>query len=98
MAGILVFGSSNRRPRESAFDPDLTTSEILMRLGNRREDPSKPAKPPSSPEYRAMHMKLGYLAIAVIINVIGFSILFPLAPYYIARALGPGVNVENPRI
>lgn len=67
-----------------------------MRLGSRREDPNKPAKPPSSPEYRAMHTKLGYLAIAVIINVIGFSILIPLAPYYMQRALG--VNVHDPRI
>ena len=67
-----------------------------MRLG--RPDPNKPVKPPSSPEYRAMHMKLGYLAIAVIINVIGFSILFPIAPYYVSRALGPGVDIHDPRI
>jgi MFS family permease len=45
-----------------------------------------------------MHTKLGYLAIAVIINVIGFSILIPLAPTYIKNALGPGTNPHDPRI
>lgn len=45
-----------------------------------------------------MHMKLGFLAIAVIINVIGFSILIPLAPYYIHNALGPGTSTHDPRI
>ena len=68
-----------------------------MRLG-RPADPNKPVKPPSSPEYRAMHTKLGLLGVAVIINVLGFSILFPLAPYYIARALGPSVDIHDPRI
>jgi len=63
-----------------------------MRLGTK-----DPNKPPSPPEYREMHTKLGLLAIAVIINVIGFSVIIPLAPYYIAHAL-PHVHPDDPRI
>lgn len=68
-----------------------------MRLG-RQSDPNKPVKPPSSPEYREMHMKLGYLAIAVIINVIGFSILIPLAPYFVDLGLGLPRNSSDPKV
>jgi multidrug resistance protein len=45
-----------------------------------------------------MHTMLGWLAITVIINVLAFSILFPLAPYYVSRALGPGVDLKDPKI
>lgn len=51
-----------------------------------------------SPEYRAMHTQLGLLAMSVIINVIGFSIIFPIAPYIVQHALGPGTNPNNPDI
>ncbi|MCW3060878.1 MAG: major facilitator superfamily 1 [Capsulimonas sp.] len=75
-----------------------------MRPGNEQSKPAraakdaKPAKKPSSPEYREMHTKLGLLAIAVIINVLGFSIIIPLVPYFIKEALGPGVSANDPRI
>ncbi|MGO8670959.1 MAG: MFS transporter [Capsulimonadaceae bacterium] len=69
-----------------------------MPSGRQRPDTNKPAKPASSPEYRAMHVKIGYLAIAVIINVIGFSILIPLGPYYIRQALGPHTSAGDPHI
>ncbi|BDI33802.1 tetracycline resistance MFS efflux pump [Capsulimonas corticalis] len=73
-----------------------------MRPGKDKSAPTKtdakPAKKPSSPEYREMHTKLGLLAIAVIINVLGFSIIIPLVPYFIKEALGPGVSAADPRI
>ena len=40
---------------------------------------------PSSSEHRQMHIRLGWLGIAVIINVLGFSIIIPIAPDLIAR-------------
>lgn len=49
-------------------------------------------------EYREMHTRLGLLAIAVIINVLGFSIVFPLVPYYIKNALGHGYSPLDPHI
>ena len=51
-----------------------------------------------SPEYRRMHTELGFLAIAVIINVIGFSIVFPLVPYLVQHGLGPHVQPDDPEI
>ena len=71
-----------------------------MRPGKDKSAPAsaKPAKKTSSPEYREMHTKLGLLAIAVIINVLGFSIIIPLVPYLIKEALGHGVSPNDPRI
>ncbi len=48
--------------------------------------PKEPKKP-SSPERREMHTKLGLLTIAIMINLIGFSIVIPLLPEYIGRGL-----------
>jgi len=45
-----------------------------------------------------MHTQLGLLAIAVIINVLGFSVVIPLVPYYIREALGSSVSSLDPKI
>ncbi len=49
-----------------------------------------------SPEDRRMHIMLGLLSLAVMINVLGFSIIIPLVPEYIQGALHTGKN--DPRI
>ncbi len=49
------------------------------------KDPS--AKPPLSPEDRQMHINLALLALAVMIDILGFSIIFPLVPEYVQNAL-----------
>ena len=49
--------------------------------------PPKPPKKPSTPERREMHTKLGLLTIAIIVSLLGFSIVIPLMPYYIVTAL-----------
>jgi MFS transporter, DHA1 family, tetracycline resistance protein len=58
-----------------------------MRLNKPKNEAPKTAKPPSSPERREMFMRLGLLTIAVFINLLGFSIIIPLIPYYIVAAL-----------
>lgn len=47
----------------------------------------KPAKPPLSPADRQMHVQLGLLSLAVMIDILGFSIIIPLVPEYIQNAL-----------
>lgn len=48
---------------------------------------SKEPEKESPPEFREMHTKLGWLTLACAINLIGFSIVIPLLPEYIARGL-----------
>ncbi|HEY3333151.1 MAG TPA: MFS transporter [Capsulimonadaceae bacterium] len=40
-----------------------------------------------------MHTKLGLLTVAIMISLIGFSIIFPLYPSYVSSGLGLGPNV-----
>lgn len=69
-----------------------------------RESPrngAKPTKKPSTPERREMHTKLGLLTIAVLIDLLGFSIVIPLVPYYVLSALheaGTPLAATDPRI
>ncbi len=46
-------------------------------------DPKKPL----SPEDRQMHIQLALLALAVMINIVGFSVIIPLVPEYVQRGL-----------
>ncbi len=48
---------------------------------------SKPEKKALSPEDRKMHITLALLALAVMIDVLGFSIIIPLIPDYVQRGL-----------
>jgi len=61
--------------------------------------PDKP-KRESTPERREMHTKLGWLMIAVLIDLIGFSIVIPLIPAFIAGGLheSRAAAVNDPRI
>lgn len=52
-------------------------------------DPKKPL----SPEDRRMHLMLALLALAVMINILGFSIIIPLIPDYIQA----GMHLTNPQ-
>ena len=56
-----------------------------------------PDKKPTSPEDRRMHVMLALLALAVMINVLGFSVIIPLVPQYVKGALHTN-NVNDPRI
>lgn len=60
----------------------------------------KEPKKPSSPEHREMHTKLGLLTLAIMISLIGFSIIFPLLQAYISSGLGlsPSESVNDPRV
>lgn len=49
-----------------------------------------------SPEERRMHVMLALLSLAVMINVLGFSIVIPLVPDYVQTALG--ARHDDPRI
>jgi len=49
--------------------------------------PDKPEKKETSPEDRRMHVNLALLSLAVMINILGFSIIIPLVPDYIQGAL-----------
>ncbi|HEX5322231.1 MAG TPA: MFS transporter, partial [Capsulimonadaceae bacterium] len=52
-------------------------------------------------ERREMHTKLGLLTIAVLIDLLGFSIVIPLVPYYVLSALheaGTPHAATDPRI
>jgi multidrug resistance protein len=74
---------------------------MMSQVRNEPRSPLNMPKTPkrqSSPEHRRMHTMLGWLAITVIINVLGFSIIFPLVPYIVRDALGPGVDPHSPRI
>jgi len=57
------------------------STEIADRMRSTKDQTSAP----SSSEHRQMHIRLGLLGIAVIINVLGFSIIIPIAPTLIAR-------------
>ncbi len=58
---------------------------------------SKPEKKALSPEDRKMHITLALLALAVMIDVLGFSIIIPLIPEYVQRGLHL-TNPQDPRI
>ena len=55
-----------------------------------------PDKKPTSPEDRRMHVMLALLALAVMINVLGFSVIIPLVPDYVRGALH--TTKDDPRI
>ena len=48
-------------------------------------DPKKPL----SPDDRRMHIMLALLALAVMINVLGFSVIIPLIPDYVQVGMPP---------
>ena len=58
--------------------------------------PPMPDKKPLSPEDRRMHVMLALLSLAVMINVLGFSVIIPLVPDYVQGALHTTRN--DPRI
>ena len=47
-----------------------------------------------SPEDRRMHLMLALLALAVMINVLGFKVILPLIPDYVQG----GMHLQNPRV
>ena len=49
--------------------------------------PPAPSKKELSPEDRRMHLMLALLALAVMIDVLGFSIIIPLVPKYVQTGL-----------
>ena len=46
-----------------------------------------PDKKALSPEDRRMHVQLALLSLAVMINILGFSIIIPLVPEYVQGRL-----------
>ena len=62
------------------------------------KQPKEPsAKKELSAEDRRMHVTLALLALAVMIDVLGFSIIIPLIPDYVQRGLHL-TNAQDPRI
>ncbi len=61
------------------------------------ENPKQNPKKALSPEDRRMHITLALLALAVMIDVLGFSIIIPLIPDYVQRGLHL-TNSQDPRI
>jgi DHA1 family multidrug resistance protein-like MFS transporter len=70
----------------------------MPHLNGSQPEPAPVPYSKGSPEYHQMHTQLGLLAIAVIINVLGFSVVIPLVPYYIKAALGSEISALDPRI
>ena len=58
--------------------------------------PAKPDKKALSPEDRQMHVQLALLALAVMINILGFSLIIPLVPEYVQQGLH--THKDDPRI
>ena len=58
--------------------------------------PAKPDKKALSPEDRQMHIQLALLSLAVMINILGFSLIIPLVPEYVQRGLH--TYKDDPRI
>lgn len=56
-------------------------------------DPKKPL----SPDDRRMHIMLALLALAVMINILGFSVIIPLIPDYVQAGMHL-TNPQDPRI
>jgi len=59
------------------------------------------SKKPLSPEDRRMHLQLALLALAVMINIVGFSVVIPLVPEYVQRGLHlplTAAGSQDPRI
>lgn len=48
---------------------------------------NKKTKQPLDPQKHQMFMRLGLLTIAIFVSLLGFSIVIPLVPYYVADAL-----------
>ena len=59
--------------------------------------PEKKSKTELSPEDRKMHVNLALLSLAVMIDVLGFSIIIPLVPEYVRQGLHLQ-SVQDPRI
>ena len=59
--------------------------------------PEKKSKSELSPEDRKMHVNLALLSLAVMIDVLGFSIIIPLVPEYVRQGLHLS-SVQDPRI
>ncbi len=62
-----------------------------------KNSPESSPKKALSPEDRRMHITLALLALAVMIDVLGFSIIIPLIPEYVQRGLHLA-NAQDPRI
>ena len=58
--------------------------------------PAKPDKKALSPEDRQMHVQLALLSLAVMINILGFSLIIPLVPEYVQQGLH--TYKDDPRI
>lgn len=88
---VLRFGGTTR---------GIWYTDRVMRSSARNG--AKPAtKKPSTPERREMHTKLGLLTIAVLIDLLGFSIVIPLVPYYVLSSLhetGTPLAATDPRV
>ena len=69
-----------------------------MRTNMSTPSPAPPKKKRAdlSPAERQMHVQLGLLALAVLIDVLGFSIIIPLAPDFVQRGLH--ASAADPRI
>ncbi len=59
--------------------------------------PEKKSRSELSPEDRRMHVNLALLSLAVMIDVLGFSIIIPLVPEYVRQGLHLS-SVQDPRI
>jgi multidrug resistance protein len=59
-------------------------------------EPGNSHKKALSPEERQMHVRLALLALAVMIDVLGFSLIIPLVPEYVQRGLH--TTASDPRI
>ena len=57
-----------------------------------------PDKKALSPEDRRMHVNLALLSLAVMINILGFSIIIPLVPEYVQQGLHLSSASNDPRI
>lgn len=57
-----------------------------------------PNTPPSSSDHKQMHVQLGLLGIAIIINVLGFSLIIPIVPDLILRAFDGKISPKDPII
>jgi MFS family permease len=62
----------------------------------RPQSDGKPPKTALSPGDRQMHIRLALLSLAVMINVLGFSLVIPLVPEYVQLGLHTGPT--DPRI
>src|SRR5207253_784201 len=73
---------------------DFLTTETADRM-RRTNDLNTP---PSSSDHKQMHVQLGLLGIAIIINVLGFSLIIPIVPDLILRAFDGKIGPKDPII